>query len=134
MNEEHRPDHGFERAFDELVSRDRKEIGERWRNISEAFRAGGAEGREVPEHLSKVFAALSYAGHYRTLAVLLRGLGRSEAEILDSIKVELIARYKPVDEAWRAVRESGIRLNSEEIVAFLEEIDDSREDSEHIPF
>lgn len=113
---------------------------ERRGNIRLTFETGGAmDWEELKQHLTKVCDALCRVRYYDTLAVLLRGFGSDDDQILKNIKDDQVARGMPIDSAWDALEAAGISFEPGAMVTALREVDSNyrrkcEADFDDIPF
>lgn len=124
-----------ERIWEAAAEQEGEQDRERRRDFFGFLESGGAKKDALKLHVSQICAALCRARYYDTLAVLLRGLGFDDAQIVECIKDELVSRGTSMDYAYHALRLTGIDLDAEAMLAAIEEVDDRRSrEYESIPF
>jgi hypothetical protein len=115
----------FERLWESITEQAEEDADARCRGFFGVFRAGGAEKEDLKRHMAKLCAALCRTGYYDTLAVMFRGLGLSDKEILELIQGELIDSHRSVDSAWNALQVATLEVDDREVVATLKKVSDS---------
>ena len=132
---EERGPQDFDRAWDPIARQERAEIEERRRCLYGIFGSGGAEEADFRHHASRILSALCVAGYHDTLAVILRGFGYDEHQILAHIKRYHLKRGLTVGCAWDALRAANIKPDPQAVIAALEEIDENhRGGRDDVPF
>ena len=130
-----REDRWFEERWEEIAQQLREEDRERRRAFAGVFEAGGADAEEAKRHAAHVLDSLARCGCFGTLAVVMRGFGRTEEHILDAIKWHHLHHHLGPGAFWEAVREAGIHPDAQTVVDALGEISARRrEDLDDIPW
>ena len=106
-----------------LIREPSDEHGEgRRRSFFDICKAGGAEEAELKYHVTRMFSALVALGHFDTLAVLLRGIGVDDEQILDFLKSECLYGDWPIQCMVRMLQASGIKPDPQKMLVALAEV------------